>query len=201
MTATGEVTAGRIVEAGRQLIMRRGYSGFSYADVAEAIEIRKASIHHHFPTKADLAIAVVQQSREAFGADMASLQASGADAVAQLRAYIGHWERCIADDSAPFCVAGMLGAEMPALPADVAQEVRGHFDDLALWLEHVLESGVRGKQFKLSASVQIEARKFVSLVYGAMLAARAYGDAALFKEVTADAVEKLIKPRKTTRTE
>lgn len=116
-------------------------------------------------------------------------------------AYIGHWECCIADDSAPFCVAGMLSAEMAALPAEVALEVRGDFDDLALWLEHVLESGVRGKQFKLGASVQIEARKFVSLVYGAMLAARAYGDATLFRDVTADAVEKLVKPRKTIRME
>jgi TetR/AcrR family transcriptional regulator, transcriptional repressor for nem operon len=125
MTTTGDSTAGRIVEAGRQLIMRRGYSGFSYADVADAIDIRKASIHHHFPTKADLAVAVVKQSRETFDDDMASLQASGADALTQLRAYLGHWERCIADDSAPFCVAGMLGAEMPALPEKVARR-SGH---------------------------------------------------------------------------
>lgn len=201
MTATGEMTAARIVEAGRQLIMRRGYSGFSYADVAEAIEIRKASIHHHFPTKADLVIAAVQQSREAFDTDMASLQAGGADAMTQLRAYLGHWERCIADDSEPFCVVGMLGAELPALPAEVAQEVRGYFDNLARWLEHVLEAGVRDKQFKLGASVPTEARKFVSLVYGAMLAARAYGDAALFRDVTGDVVEKLVNLRKTTRTE
>jgi TetR/AcrR family transcriptional regulator, transcriptional repressor for nem operon len=199
MTTTGDSTAGRIVEAGRQLIMRRGYSGFSYADVADAIDIRKASIHHHFPTKADLAVAVVKQSRETFDDDMASLQASGADALTQLRAYLGHWERCIADDSAPFCVAGMLGAEMPALPEEVAQEVRAHFDHLATWLEHVLEAGVRGKRLKLGASVETEARRLVSLVYGAMLAARAYGDAALFADVTADAVEKLVKPRKATR--
>jgi TetR/AcrR family transcriptional repressor of nem operon len=65
-------------------------------------DICKASIQHHFPTKADLAIAVVQQSHEMFDADMASLQPSGADAVAQLCANIAYWERCIADDSAPF---------------------------------------------------------------------------------------------------
>ena len=106
--------------AGRQLIMRRGYSGFSYADIADAIDIRKASIHHHFPTKADLAVAVLQQSQANFDADMSLLDASGADALVQMRAYIGYWERCIADDSAPFCVAGMLGAELPALPTSRA---------------------------------------------------------------------------------
>ncbi|MGS0894632.1 TetR/AcrR family transcriptional regulator [Burkholderia stagnalis] len=199
MTVSGDSTAGRIVEAGRQLIMRYGYSGFSYADVADAIDIRKASIHHHFPTKADLAIAVLAQSQAAFDADMARLDASGADALAQVRAYIGYWERCIADDSTPFCVAGMLGAERPALPDEVAAAVKAHFDNLAAWLERVLDAGVKARLVRLDASVPIEAATLVSLVYGAMLAARAYGDAALFKDVTGRALERLAAPRGRTR--
>ena len=196
MTVTGDSTAGRILEAGRQLIMRRGYSGFSYADIADAIDIRKASIHHHFPTKADLAVAVLQQSQAKFDADMALLDASGADALVQMRAYIGYWERCIADDSAPFCVAGMLGAELPALPDEVARAVKAHFDDLAAWLVRVLEAGVNDGIVQPDVSVQTEAATFVALVYGAMLAARAYGNAGLFRDVTGGAVERLAVPRK-----
>lgn len=196
MTVTGDSTAGRILEAGRQLIMRRGYSGFSYADIADAIDIRKASIHHHFPTKADLAVAVLQQSQAKFDADMALLDVSGADALVQMRAYIGYWERCIADDSAPFCVAGMLGAELPALPDEVARAVKAHFDDLAAWLVRVLEAGVKDGIVQPDVSVQTEAATFVALVYGAMLAARAYGNAGLFRDVTGGAVERFAVPRK-----
>ncbi|MBZ5794937.1 TetR/AcrR family transcriptional regulator [Burkholderia contaminans] len=196
MTVTGDSTAGRILEAGRQLIMRRGYSGFSYADIADAIDIRKASIHHHFPTKADLAVAVLQQSQAKFDADMALLDASGADALVQMRAYIGYWERCIVDDSAPFCVAGMLGAELPALPDEVARAVKAHFDDLAAWLVRVLEAGVKDGIVQPGVSVQTEVATFVSLVYGAMLAARAYGNAGMFRDVTGGAVERLAVPRK-----
>ncbi|RKE38696.1 TetR family transcriptional regulator [Paraburkholderia sp. BL23I1N1] len=192
MTATGDVTANRIIEAGRQLLIRRGYSGFSYADVADAINIRKASIHHHFPSKTDLVIAVLKEWRAVFDDDMAALQASGADPLAQLRAYIGHWERCIADDSAPFCVAGMLGVELPSLPEEVANEVKPFFDNLTAWLEQVLESGVKNDLIKLGSSVQTEAATLVSVVYGAMLAARAYGNVALFKDVTEAAVERLV---------
>ncbi|VWD01045.1 TetR family transcriptional regulator [Burkholderia lata] len=196
MTITGDSTAGRILEAGRQLIMRRGYSGFSYADIADAIDIRKASIHHHFPTKADLAVAVLQQSQANFDADMSLLDASGADALVQMRAYIGYWERCIADDSAPFCVAGMLGAELPALPDEVARAVKAHFDDIAAWLVRVLEAGVKDGVVQPGVSVQTEAATFVSLVYGAMLAARAFGNAGMFRDVTGGAVERLAVPRK-----
>ncbi len=193
MTVSGELTADRIIAAGRQLIMRRGYSGFSYADVSEAIDIRKASIHHHFPAKTDLVVAVLNAWRDAFEADVASLEASGADAIAQLRAYIGHWERCIADDTAPFCVAGMLGAELPSLPEDVAQAVKAFFENLTAWLERVLEAGVKSDLIELRSSVQTEAATLVSLVYGAMLAARVHGNVTAFKDVTEGAVDRLVK--------
>jgi TetR/AcrR family transcriptional regulator, transcriptional repressor for nem operon len=199
MTASGNLTADRITETGRQLIMRRGYNGFSYADIAEAIDIRKASVHHHFPAKTDLVIAVLNEWREAFEADVEALQASGADAIAQLRAYVGHWERCIGDDTAPFCVAGMLGAELPSLPEEVAQGVKAFFDSLTSWLEQVLESGVKNDLLKLDSSVHTAAATLMSVVYGAMLAARVYGGVALFKDVAEGAVERLVKPRKRAR--
>lgn len=53
---------------------------------------------------------------------------------------------------------------------------------------------------KLGAPAQTEAAMFVSIVYGAMLSARAFGNAGLFKEVTDYAVAKLVKPRKAPRT-
>jgi TetR/AcrR family transcriptional regulator, transcriptional repressor for nem operon len=199
MTASGDLTANRIIAAGRQLIMRRGYNGFSYADIAEAIDIRKASVHHHFPAKTDLAIAVMDAWRDAFDADVASLRDSGADPIAQLRAYIGHWERCIADDTASFCVAGMLGAELPSLPEEVAQAVRTFFDSLTAWLEQVFEAGVNSDLIRLDGSVQTEVAMLVSVVYGAMLAARVSGDVARFKAVTESAVDRLVKSRKRTR--
>jgi TetR/AcrR family transcriptional regulator, transcriptional repressor for nem operon len=188
-----ENTAEKIIEAGRQLIMRRGYNGFSYADVAEAVDIRKASIHHHFPTKADLAIAVVRQSCEMFDADLASLQATGVDPLVQLRAYVGHWERCIADDSAPFCVAGMLGAELPTLPDDLAQEVRSHFENIEKWLEGVLGAGVQSNQLALKGTAKSEAAMLIAVIYGAMLTARAHGSAELFQQVASEAIARLIR--------
>lgn len=58
-------------------------------------------------------------------------------ALTWVRAYIGFCERCIADDTAPFYVAGMLGAERQVLPEGVALEVKAHFANTSVWLEHV----------------------------------------------------------------
>ena len=39
----------------------RGFDGFSYADLAESVGIRKASVHHHFPRKAALSVALMHR--------------------------------------------------------------------------------------------------------------------------------------------
>ncbi|MDP2026901.1 TetR/AcrR family transcriptional regulator [Sulfuriferula sp.] len=41
------------------MVQRRGFNDFSYADIANEVGIRKASLHHHFPTKTDLGLALI----------------------------------------------------------------------------------------------------------------------------------------------
>ncbi|MFG6657238.1 TetR/AcrR family transcriptional regulator [Scandinavium sp. M-37] len=43
------------------LIQENGFQGFSYADLAAGLGIRKASIHYHFPTKTELGIAYCER--------------------------------------------------------------------------------------------------------------------------------------------
>jgi len=177
-------TAGQIVDEARNLIMTRGYNGFSYADIAAAIGIRKASIHHHFPGKSDLAQAVVEHSRMLIRAQVDQLAAAEPDAREQLNAYSAYWERCILDNSAPFCVAAMLAAELPSLPEDLAGAVRMHFAELTSWLSQLLALGVRQGSVSLVRSPADEADAFLSAIYGAMLSARAFGDPTRFAAIT-----------------
>ncbi|MDG2535695.1 TetR/AcrR family transcriptional regulator [Sphingomonas sp. HITSZ_GF] len=176
-------TAQQIVDEARRLIMTRGYNGFSYADIAETVGIRKASIHHHFAGKSDLARAVVEESRAIIHAQSAALAEQDPEADAALRAYTGYWERCIADNSAPFCVAAMLAAELPSLPGDLADAVRGHFAELREWLTRLLELGVRQGSVSLAGTPAEEADAFMSAVYGAMLSARAFGEPGRFAAI------------------
>lgn len=188
-------TAERIIGEGRRLIMTRGYNGFSYADIAEAVGIRKASIHHHFAAKNDLAIAVVEQSRAVIRMQLERLADAEPDAVEQLRGYAAYWERCIADDSAPFCVAAMLAAELPSLPDGVAAVVRAHFAELAEWLTRILILGVRQETVSLAGSPEAEADAFMAAIYGAMLSARAFGDPARFVSITETLLSRVVRLR------
>lgn len=46
----------------------------------------------------------------------------------------------------------MLAAELPSIPAEVAAEVQGHFEDLDAWLASIFERGVAKGQFQLEAA-------------------------------------------------
>jgi len=184
-------TQQKLIDSARRLIQMRGYNGFSYADVADEVQVRKASIHHHFPAKSDLARAVVEQSRALIVEQIAALAAGNFDPEAQLRMYTGYWEKCIADASAPFCVAGMLASELHTLPDDLADAVRSHFGDLSNWLEIVLTRGAQMGRFELRGSARQEAESFMAMVYGAMLTARAYGDPRVFAVIVANGFKRL----------
>lgn len=184
-------TAERIMDVAHQLLADRGFSAFSYADIAEAVQIRKASIHHHFPTKAALVVAVLERHRNKMKEDTDALDQHVSSPLDRLRQYVAHWEACIRSAKEPFCIAALLGAELPSLPPEVQAEVGKHFKLLKNWLSTVLEQGVKQRSIKLQETPDVEADAFMALVHGAMISARIYGSSIVFKRVTANAIQHL----------
>jgi len=183
--------AAEIAAHARALLAAGGYNSFSYADISAQVRISKASIHHHFPSKAELVRIVVAQYCEEARQGLAALDAQLADPPAALRAYVDYWSACIRDGSAPFCICAMLAAELPTIPAEVAAEVRGHFQDLSAWLAALLKKGKARGQFHLHGSVAAEAKSFMATVHGAMLAARAFGDPQAFQAIVQPVLNRL----------
>lgn len=183
--------AERILKTAETLMVERGYSAFSYADIAEAVEIRKPSIHHHFPTKAGLAVAVLKAHREKTIQGTEQLDRQIENPLKRLQAYVQYWEGCIRGRSVPFCVAALMAAELPSLPEEVQAEVGLHFDALHGWLERTLKAGVKAGVIKLHDPAATEAQTLMAIVHGAMLSARASGSCGVFQLVTNAALKRL----------
>ena len=81
-------TAERILDAANALLINRGYSAFSYADIAETVKIRKASIHHHFPTKAGLVAAVLRRHRARISEGMKALDDQIENPLVRIKNYL-----------------------------------------------------------------------------------------------------------------
>ena len=179
------------MDVAHQLLVERGFSAFSYADIAEAIQIRKASIHHHFPTKANLVVSVLKAHRERFLQSAEILAEKIEDPLARLQAYVHHWEGCIRDNKEPFCIAALLAAELPSLPEEVRAGVQQHFAELSGWIGRTLEEGVRKRSLTLQGTPEDEAQTFMAVVHGAMLSARALGSAEIFHAATSNALQRI----------
>jgi TetR/AcrR family transcriptional repressor of nem operon len=183
-----------IIERTNGLLASGGYGSFSYADVAELVAVRKASIHHHFPTKADLVKATVAAHREATQRGLQSLDQAVTDPLERLIAYGRYWAECIQASNPPICICAVLAAELPALPAEVAEEVKAYFADLHSWISSVMEQGQSTGRMRLAGTPAAEASAFMASIYGAMLAARAAGDTSLFWEIANQSTNRLRMP-------
>ena len=186
-------TAQEILECAKGLIMKGGYNGFSYADISKAVGIRNASIHHHFPSKADLVKVLVANYREGAEKGLAGLELQSKGPMDLLRAYVAIWEKCITDGSHPMCVCALLAGEIPALPSEVAAEVRAYFRFLSSWLTSVIGKAAAEGEAKFKGSAKQEAEGFMATIHGAMMSARAFGDTKAFGRVAQPLITRLVK--------
>ncbi|MEA2446021.1 MAG: TetR/AcrR family transcriptional regulator, transcriptional repressor for nem operon [Thermoleophilales bacterium] len=167
-------TASRILDIAERLVQVRGFNGFSYADIASELGITKASLHYHFPGKAELGEALITRYAARFADALKAIDGRGDDAPAKLEAYA----RIYADvlRNRRMCLCGMLAAEYDTLPDPMRERIIGFFDDNQEWLTGVLEQGETEGAMRVSGSASDAAQSIVSGLEGALLIARPYGD-------------------------
>ena len=175
-------TSQRILDIAERLVQTRGYNGFSYADIAEAMRVTKASLHYHFPAKADLGSRLIERYQRNFLAALETIDAEGKDARDKLRRYAAIYEEVLRDNR--MCLCGMLAAEFATLPKPMREEMRHFFDENERWLIAVLQQGKRDKVLQFSGSAADVAQSLIGTLEGAMMIARSYGEVARFRAVS-----------------
>lgn len=172
----------RLVEKAIALVRVRGYSAFSYADLAQAVGIRKPSIHHHFPAKEDLGEAIVEAYSAEFFGRLDAIAASDKGRADKIAAYAGLYREALAAGQA--CLCGMLASEVSVLPARVRASVTRFFERNVGWLEAVLSSGrARGPRGGgAKAGARQRATMILGALQGALFVARSLGSPRVFED-------------------
>jgi TetR/AcrR family transcriptional repressor of nem operon len=163
-----------ILNVAERLLQTRGYNGFSYADVAVQLGVTKASLHYHFPTKAELGRALIDRYGAAFAAALKAIDRDGSGAANKLRRYAALYEAVLTDER--MCLCGMLAAEYSTLPAAMQKGLASFFDANERWLASVLAEGRGTGALKFRDSANERARVLLGALEGAMLVARSYQD-------------------------
>ncbi|MEV6608386.1 TetR/AcrR family transcriptional regulator [Kutzneria sp. NPDC051319] len=186
-------TADRILDSAQALVQVRGYNGFSYADISAELSITKPSIHHHFPTKAALAEALIARYRERFAAARKEVD-DVAGGRQRLVNYAGLYAETFADGGR-ICLCGVFAVDAESLPVEVRRATDGFFADQRQWVAGVLaEAGVPATRTGAAAEA------YLAALEGALLLARAHGqpdgngghDRDIVRSVAATLVDALI---------
>ena len=178
-------TAGQILDLAETLIQTRGYSAFSYQDIADSLGIRKASIHYHFPSKADLGVAVVDRYIIRFGDALTAIaDDQSQSSTAMLDFYVQPYLQ-FASTPDRVCLSGALAGEMLALPPKVRERVDHFFQTHQLWLTKILKRGVTRGEFTLAAPASKVARFVFGALQGALLVKRTTNDLSQINDVIA----------------
>ncbi|WLA95051.1 TetR/AcrR family transcriptional regulator [Bradyrhizobium elkanii] len=164
-----------ILAAAKRTAQARGYGGLNFRDLADEVGIKAASIYHHFPSKADLGVAVARRYWEDTAAQLESMMAETADPVRCLRRYPDVFRKALESNNR-MCLCSFMSAEVDHLPDAVKKEVQTFADVNVAWLSKLLVAA----GLVSSRKSEQRARAIFAAVAGAQLIARSRSDVSLY---------------------
>ena len=168
----GRDTRGQLLDHGQHLFQTRGYNAFSYRDLAAQIGIRNASIHHHFPTKEALGLAIVARYHEWF------LEWSHKKAELsppeKVEAFFRLYGRFVRDEG-KLCPVGMLENDFHTLPPTLQTATQDLVRRIHAWLTQVLAEGRERGLLRYDTTPPGAARLMTTALVGALALSRSEG--------------------------
>jgi TetR/AcrR family transcriptional repressor of nem operon len=185
-------TATRILDVAERLVQTRGFNGFSYADIAAELQITKASLHYHFPGKAELGEALIVRYAARFADALRTIDDTTPGARAKLDAYVELYADVLRGNR--LCLCGILAAEYQTLPEPMRAVVIRFFDDNEAWLTGVLAEGSADGSLHCDRPPADAAKMLLGGLEGAMLVARPYDDVERFQAAAGCLLSSVVAP-------
>jgi TetR/AcrR family transcriptional repressor of nem operon len=165
-------TRDRILDLGQELFRTKGFNAFSYYDLADALKVRPAAIHYHFPTKDDLARAIIEQERETF---LAFTEKT--DQLPDQRQRLRRFIQMFAEhaEAHRLCLVGASGADHASFGAGVHREIRLMATDIIAWLERTLQEGRKAGRLTFDGTAHTRALMVATNMAASLHLARILG--------------------------
>jgi len=148
-----------------QTVQKNGLHSVSFRQIANEIGIKSSSVHYHFPTKPDLAVALITEYAENFALKLQEIEHTYDSLSEQLIALVEVVELVVKEDN--LCLCGMMAAELTALDKNTQSALNEFFASTEDWLTRAFDRYPQSLNIRISHE-QL-AQVFMSAVEGAML--------------------------------
>ncbi|REG45505.1 TetR family transcriptional regulator [Paraburkholderia sp. BL6669N2] len=167
-------TRDALLNAAEHMMRSKGYAAFSYADLVDEVGIRKASIHHHFPTKEDLGVAIVEGYIDRVKSEFERIEQESDKLIDRLSGFTRGFQDGLLVGRLPLC--GALAAEMAVLPGRLQTLTYEFFDMQLQWLTKILDHAISRKQIPAKTDTEMKAYQILSLMEGSSFVSWAMRD-------------------------
>jgi AcrR family transcriptional regulator len=138
------MTRDDILDAAAQVFRQKGFHGASMADIAESVQLQKASLYHHVSSKQDILLALLDRALEMLFEQIDAIAKQPLPADEKLRRMVQVYLRLLAENSD---LSSVLLFEHRSLDPDQhARHIPNRDRFEALWRD-VIDDGVRSGLF------------------------------------------------------
>lgn len=143
------MTRDDILDAAAQVIRQKGFHGASMADIAEAVQLQKASLYHHVSSKQEILLALLDRALDMLFEQIDIIARQPLPADEKLRQMVQVYLRLLAENSDLSAV--LLFEHRSLEPAQHKRHIPNRDRFEALWRD-VFDDGVRDGLFNCSDS-------------------------------------------------
>lgn len=158
----------RILNIAENRMRQVGYNAVSFRDIATEIGIKSASLHYHFPKKADLGCALVQRYAANLSRTLGERTANLSNPAERISQFVSIYREALGDQHL-ICLCVVLGSESQGLPDTVTDEVRTFVTGQIDWLNAQYDAMGH-------ATPKAAAQTTLALLQGSMILTRVNGN-------------------------
>jgi AcrR family transcriptional regulator len=158
-----------------RLFLVRGYHGFSFHQLADELDVRTATVHYHFPSKADLGVALLRRFRDEFDWWRACCDQLALTGAARLERFYTLDRGYVAEGRV--CPLGVVGVEYTGLPVAVQREADSLIDEVHAYLVTSVTAGRADGSLTMAGEPDAVAHQVLAATQGALQLSRVQGDA------------------------
>lgn len=159
-------TPKQILDVAEDLLLDRGYNGFSYRDISSALNIRNASIHYHFPRKTDLGVAIIRRAAQRFQKWATHIDGKDLPCSEKLDEFFLIFKRFVEEKQ--ICLGGVLQTDYETLPEEMQKEAQFLLSKTFQWLKNILAVGKKRGEFDFPGSAADQAVLTMASLQGAV---------------------------------
>ena len=167
-------TRQQIVEYSADMLRANGFEGFSYLDISRHLGITKASVHHHFPKKVDLGLALCDWTQDWFEQGLSHFDSRATSNWNKLERYVRAAMKHSLNEH-KLCPISAFYSDLNKLPDSIKERVKA-LDDYELdWVTEVMQEGIKKNEFSANQDPRALASLFIFSCKGALYYARLHG--------------------------